>query len=261
MVRFLLTVLLLAGLFGGGFGLPAQARQDVRLSTLCLNAISHASRKSGVPAKVMLAIALSETGRKMEGALRPWPWTMNVRGKGYWFDSREEAIAFAKLQRAKNEDSFDSGCFQINYRWHHQHFSSLEAMFDPQINADYAARFLGELYAEKGSWAAAAGAYHSRTPKYATRYAQRFARHLARLEGRTTEEVLGNGSEPIRLAAVAVAPRAAPKPVRPPPEPFGVPGLRPGEEMNASPAPRGSLFSARASAGQGLLRAGRGTLY
>jgi soluble lytic murein transglycosylase-like protein len=65
---------------------------------------------------------------------------------------------------ARGARSYDVGCFQINYRWHGQHFASLDQMFDPDANAAYAARFLSELYAEFGDWSRAAGAYHSRTP-------------------------------------------------------------------------------------------------
>ena len=65
---------------------------------------------------------------------------------------------------AAGRRSFDVGCFQINYHWHGHNFPSLEAMFDPDTGADYAARFLQSLYAERGNWSAAAGAYHSQTP-------------------------------------------------------------------------------------------------
>ncbi len=54
-------------------------------------------------------------------------------------------------------------------------------MFDPRANAAYAANFLRKLFLEKGNWADAAGAYHSRTPKYANRYKKRFERLLANL--------------------------------------------------------------------------------
>ena len=47
-------------------------------------------------------------------------------------------------------------------------------MFDPDMNALYAARFLSELYREFGDWTGAAGAYHSRTPEYADRYKVKF---------------------------------------------------------------------------------------
>ena len=58
-------------------------------------------------------------------------------------------------------------------------FPSLEAMFDPDTGADYAAQFLQSLYAERGNWSAAAGAYHSQTPARAGVYRARFDRILA----------------------------------------------------------------------------------
>ena len=70
--------------------------------------------------------------------------------------------------------SFDVGCFQINYKWHHEAFTSIDQMFEPLANALYAAGFLKSLYAEKGSWGAAAGAYHSRNAQYADGYQARF---------------------------------------------------------------------------------------
>lgn len=152
-------------------------------SQLCDAAAAQASRETGVPLAVLQAISLNETGRRRDGAFRPWPWTVNMEGKGTWFDSAAEALAYAERNRARGARSFDVGCFQLNYRWHGQNFASLEAMFDPLANARYAARFLAELYAEKGDWSLAAGAYHSRTPGFAERYAARFDRILARIDG------------------------------------------------------------------------------
>ena len=137
----------------------------------------------GVPLSVLTAISLNETGRKNGGAFRAWPWTVNLEGKGYWFGSREEALDFARKSYERGARSFDTGCFQINYRWHGEHFRSIEEMFDPLANALYAARFLRTLYAEKGSWDGAAGAYHSRTPEFAARYAARFSRFREKLAG------------------------------------------------------------------------------
>ena len=54
-------------------------------------------------------------------------------------------------------------------------------MIDPWKNATYAARFLAELHQELGDWTRAAGAYHSRTDRYAKRYVRRFERIRATL--------------------------------------------------------------------------------
>ena len=160
---------------------PLRAAQD--LSQICDQAAAYASRETGVPLSVLQAISLNETGRKRGGAMRPWPWTVNMEGKGVWFDTEDEARAFVYRNYKRGARSFDVGCFQINYKWHGQAFASIEEMFQPQPNALYAAKFLLKLYNEKGDWGSAAGAYHSRTPKYAEKYEARFNRFRSGLMG------------------------------------------------------------------------------
>lgn len=159
--------------------LPAAASADA----LCYEAARIAAETTGVPVEVLVAIALTETGRQSGDAVRPWPWTVNVAGRGAWFDSRAEARAHADAALAAGQTSFDLGCFQLNYRWHGEAFASIDAMLDPAANALYAARFLARLHAETGDWSSAAGAYHSRTPDLAQRYRDRFDRHLAAAPG------------------------------------------------------------------------------
>lgn len=169
---------------------PQSVRADAEAysAALCEQAIVNGARRGGVPAEVLHAVALTETGRQTGGKLRPWPWAINREGKGHWFDSREEALAFAKASLAEGRRSFDVGCVQINYRWHGHAFPSLEDMFDPEWTATYAAQFLRTLYEERRSWSAAAGAYHSLTPDLAQIYRTRFDRLLAGLDpGALTE--------------------------------------------------------------------------
>jgi len=148
---------------------------------LCEAAAHRAAAESGVPADVLLAIALTETGRLLEGVTRPWPWAANLDGRSHWFDTAREALDFAQDALAEGRDSIDLGCFQINWRWHGMHFSSPRALLDPLEGARYAARFLTDLAGEFGSWEAAAGAYHSRSPHLAARYRARFERLRAGL--------------------------------------------------------------------------------
>ena len=148
---------------------------------LCERAAEDASRETGVPLDVLRAVARTETGRTKNGKFGPWPWTVNANGKGYWFESDEQARAFAFGQYKEGARSFDVGCFQINYRWHGHAFRSLEHMFEPKANATYAAKFLLELFREKGEWTQAVGAYHSRTPKFAKTYISNFEKHQAQI--------------------------------------------------------------------------------
>jgi hypothetical protein len=102
-----------------------------------------------------------------------------MEGTGKWFASRDDALGYAREKHHDGARSFDIGCFQLNHKWHGAQFNSISQMFDPEANALYAAEFLKKLYSEKRDWSAAAGAYHSRTEKYATRYRDRFDRILA----------------------------------------------------------------------------------
>lgn len=191
--EYLRKVRVVCVLFGGLFG-AVDASPALASPQTCYGAAQKAADQSGVPVDILLAITLNETGRQRAGEIEPWPWTMNVAGKGYWFDNQAEAKAFAKRQLDRGQVSFDVGCFQINYRWHKSGFAGIDAMFDPVENALYAAKFLSALHAETGSWLEAAGAYHSRTPKYAARYRKRFASHLTRIRNR--------GAKSYRMASV-----------------------------------------------------------
>jgi hypothetical protein len=148
---------------------------------LCLDAARTAAARHGIPAGMMHAITLVETRRKVGGLVGPWPWTLNIAGQGYWYDTRAEALAHAERELARGRFSVDLGCFQINTRWHGENFNTLDEMLEPSLAADYAARFLGQLFAETGDWMRAAGLYHSRTPARSRRYRGLVGRALASL--------------------------------------------------------------------------------
>ncbi len=152
-------------------------------SDLCVAAAINAATQASIPTEVLRSLSLTETGRSRDGEFAPWPWTVNMEGKGYWFDTRTEAVAFVTEAYEAGARSFDIGCFQINHRWHGQAFTSFDQMFDPARNAEYAAEFLTSLLEEGGSWSEAAGAYHSKTDALAEKYRERFDRILASLSG------------------------------------------------------------------------------
>lgn len=163
------------------FGNSASAQgQDP--ASLCDQAAILAAENSDVPVEILLAVTRVETGRTSTGQLRPWRWTVNLDGKGYWFDDLDQAMAFADQQLGAGVENFDVGCFQINLRWHGAEFSTLADVFDPQTNAAYAAQFLSDLYASEGDWKQAVAAYHSRTPDLAAAYVQKVQDVLAQLQ-------------------------------------------------------------------------------
>ncbi len=149
------TCLACAVIFAPTFSYEAN---NTEISGLCDLAAQRAASDQGVPLDVLRAITRTETGRGGGAGLQPWPWTVNMEGAGKWFEAEEEARQYVFTHFKRGARSFDVGCFQINYRWHGHAFESIEQMFDPITNAQYAARFLNELFTEFGNWSEAAGA-------------------------------------------------------------------------------------------------------
>ena len=133
---------------------------------MCEAAINAAEAAVKLPARVLTAIALRESGRvdPDSGRWRPWPWTINFEGAGHFYASKQEAIAAVQSIQAAGGQSIDVGCMQVNLMHHPEAFATLDDAFDPQRNAVYAARFLTALFSSLGDWGTAIAAYHSRTP-------------------------------------------------------------------------------------------------
>lgn len=138
----------------------------------------------------MLAITRVETGRQADEGLAPWPWAINMAGTGHWPATYDEAVILAQSALDEGRQNMDIGCFQLNIRWHGQGFASLEDMFDPARNADYAARFLLDLHQETGNWVDAVATYHSRSPDLAEAYVARVEGVLAAGQPETLPETL-----------------------------------------------------------------------
>jgi hypothetical protein len=139
---------------------------------LCTRHLQRYETQYGIPSHLLSAIASTESGRYHDGLkIRlPWPWTINAEGKGYYFDTKEEAIAAALKLQARGIDSIDVGCMQVNIHHHPGAFVSMAQAFEPENNVAYAASFLRNLYQDEGSWKKAASDYHSKTPDRGKQY-------------------------------------------------------------------------------------------
>ena len=142
----------------------------------CRQAIRSAERAAGLPDQLMAAIGHVESGRSdAQGVIHPWPWTINAEGEGHMYESKAEAIAAVKALQAQGVQSIDVGCMQVNLMFHPNAFGSLDQAFDPVANANYAARFLTELYQQTHSWTEATAHYHSATPELGAEYQRKVA--------------------------------------------------------------------------------------
>ena len=153
---------------------PAFAARDTLIdgARLCTQRFPVEEQKNSIPTHLLAAIATTESGRWHEGLGMnvPWPWTINVEGKGYFFSNKAEAIAQTQQFINQGRRSIDVGCMQVNLKHHPKAFADLNQAFDPELNVAYAAKFLHDNYADLGDWIKATAAYHSRTAMYGHRY-------------------------------------------------------------------------------------------
>jgi soluble lytic murein transglycosylase-like protein len=130
---------------------PGQVRADVSPAVLqqagqaCRQAVAAAERAHGIPLHLLAAIARVESGRRDQssGTFNPWPWTINFDGQGSFYENKMQAVAAATSMRPRVTRSIDVGCMQISLTNHPDAFASMDQAFDPHLNADYGARFLG----------------------------------------------------------------------------------------------------------------------
>ena len=144
--------------------LPAKEIFDCRQLT------QKVESKFSVPKKLLNSISLTESGRTQNGILRSWPWTLNVNGEPYYFESKNKMMIFLRSKISQGISNIDIGCMQINYKYHFQNFKNLEEMADPFINVKYAASFLAKLFDRHKSWNKAISFYHSSNPKRMKNY-------------------------------------------------------------------------------------------
>jgi len=146
-----------------------------------------AARAHGVPADIFYAVALTESGKIVDRfrTRRPWPWTLNVGGKGYFYASREDAHRALLRFLAQGKRSIDIGLMQVNWRWHRDKLRDPWRALDPEHNLQVGARILATCYRERSDRWDAVGCYHApNNKKFASRYRKNLAAHWRRIAGR-----------------------------------------------------------------------------
>jgi soluble lytic murein transglycosylase-like protein len=124
---------------------------------VCEEQMTRAAAAYDIPLQILYSVGLTETGSR--GTLNPYD--MNVDGRAVHSSNLDEALARFALERSRGAKLIDIGCMQINHHWHASHFRSLEEMFDPEHNVQYAASYLKSLRGEAGSWTLAVARYNA----------------------------------------------------------------------------------------------------
>lgn len=178
---------------------PALASQDksnsnglqvAAVEDMCAAAIDRVELEERLPRALVRAIAMAESGRRIEDrqANFAWPWTINASGEGQHFPTKEAAIAAVKRLKSAGVSSIDVGCMQVNLHFHPKAFDSLEDAFDPAKNVAYGAKFLKELHQLRRSWGDAVAYYHSANSEYNIPYREKVYKVWASERQRVYEE-------------------------------------------------------------------------
>lgn len=246
---------LLCAAFLASASLPGQALADplVEGARQCTQQFPEQEAANGIPTHLLAAISSTESGRwhKKLGLALPWPWTINVEGKGYYFDSKAEAMAKTRAYLAQGIRSIDIGCMQVNLKHHPNAFRTLDEAFDPATNIAYGAKFLRSNYDEQGDWIKATAAYHSRTNRRGMEYLARIEQTWNRIVGKVAAARARQGMEPTEAHADGAAdtvstPRTASgRPMRPIASSRNVKVIQVGGNAAPARAPRNDVLVLR----------------
>jgi len=141
----------------------------------------------GIPHTLLYAVALTESGRQIASrGVRPWPWTLNVSGQGYYFSSRTEAWQALRQSLDSGSTSIDIGLMQVNWRYHRSRLGSPWQALDPYHNLRVGARILQRCFKQKGDWWFGVGCYH------APNNTERADRYRRRVQSRW-QQIVGTG--------------------------------------------------------------------
>ena len=174
----LLLVLMLSGHYGQTYAfVPAGYQQVARLSQ--------------VPERYFYGIALNESGKQLISKdVRPWPWTLNVEGKAYFYPTRQACYQALIDFLGQGKKLIDIGLMQVNWHYHQDKLRNPWQALDPYFNLHVGARILRDEYDKTHDWYQAVGRYHSPgqhsdQKQRAIHYANQVFRRIARLEQRS----------------------------------------------------------------------------
>ncbi|MDT7951028.1 MAG: hypothetical protein RQ966_05935 [Acetobacteraceae bacterium] len=153
----------------------------------CDVAAAKAEHDWNLPSGILSAVGTVESGRAGPSGNAPWPWTINAAGRGTFHGTKEEAVATVLAIMTRGYPYIDVGCFQVDLAYHPGVFRSLDEAFDPDHNAQAAARILLTQRIGSPDWGTAVARYHSATPALGNAYLERVRRALPGARQRTLE--------------------------------------------------------------------------
>ena len=145
-----------------------------KVQAIIPSAYVNVAQDYGIPPVVFYSVMMMEStkkikvhnGAKAEDKYLPWPWTLNVELKSYYFASKDEAKTALRQFIATNNKRIAVGAGQIYLPSHGHLFEDVTILLEPEINMQYAAKLLADNFRwtlEQGApnWWVAVGRYHT----------------------------------------------------------------------------------------------------
>jgi hypothetical protein len=169
-------------------------------------AYTNAAHAHQVPPVMLYALSLTESATNLSLGRRPWPWTLNIAGRGERYATRQAACQ-ALTTALKETQVVDVGLSQLNVRWQRRlfgaegRFAEPCAALNPYANLDAAASIFSRCHQRmEATWVEAAGCYHRPAGGApAARYRAAFKTELDRLRDNSVR--VATGSTPGDLKA------------------------------------------------------------
>jgi hypothetical protein len=184
------------------------------LPDVCGTIADQTERAEGIPAGLVRAVTLVESGRWLpeDHRTQAWPWTVTAGPETFYLPSKRAALRKVEELLASGRSNIDVGCMQVNLGYHGDALSSLEEALDPASNIAYGAKFLKQLRVATRSWARATARYHSSDPDRGQAYRAKVYRRWQELRH-------GRIDAPVRMAGAVTRAEPAEAAADPPERP------------------------------------------
>jgi Transglycosylase SLT domain len=149
----------------------AQANTGTQMPIEMPAAYQKIAQDFGIPPEVLFAVMLTESSKQIALAngqkkLVPWPWTLNVELKSYYFKTQDEAKVALRQFVSTNNKRIAVGLGQIYLPSHGHLFPDVTELLEPGLNLHYAAQLLVNNFKwtvdqGKPNWWVAVGRYHT----------------------------------------------------------------------------------------------------
>ncbi|WP_435133809.1 lytic transglycosylase domain-containing protein [Plesiomonas shigelloides] len=117
----------------------------------------------GINPKLLYSIAVVESSMTKGNNAKPWPYTINKKGKPYYLDSKQEAEKkLTQLISSTDKKHIDVGAMQVNLGWHGSRVDEPADLFNPKTNLRVGAEILkNALDSSPNNLKLGIGRYHS----------------------------------------------------------------------------------------------------